>query len=77
MSLETQKTKMTMNCLYEVKSNTEHTKLLGNDFNKNSDFDIFIDGIKIKYSKEYKFNSIGNHYVLIKLYSNINMDYMF
>ena len=64
-------------CVYYVESSNKNTILLGNDFQKNSDFDIFIDGTKIKYTKEYRFESAGNHNVQIKLYNNINMDYMF
>ena len=66
-----------INCVYYVESKNKNTILLGNDFQKNSDFDIFIDGIIIKYTKEYRFDSTGNHNVQIKLYNNINMDYMF
>ena len=62
--------------MYDILS-TENTVLLGNEFNKNSDFDIYIDGTKIKYSKEYKFDSLGKHNVQFKLQSNVNMDYMF
>ena len=65
-----------INCEYDILS-TEATIILGNEFNKNSDFDIYIDGTKIKYSKEYKFDSIGKHKVQFKLQNNINMDYMF
>ena len=63
-----------INCVFYVESNNRNTILLGNDFQKNSDFDIFIDGNKIKYTKEYRFDSTGNHNVQIKLYNNINME---
>ena len=66
-----------INCLYEIRTTTENTLLLSNEFVKNSGFDIYIDNKKIKYSKEYKFTSVGNHNVKIKLYEGINMDYMF
>jgi hypothetical protein len=65
-----------INCVYDILS-TENTILLGDEFNKNSDFDIYVEGTKIKFSKEYKFDSIGKHNVKFKLQSNINMDYMF
>ena len=64
-------------CLYEIRSNTENTLLLSDEFVKNTDFDIYIDNKKIKYSKEYKFASVGEHNVVFKLYEGINMDYMF
>ena len=66
-----------INCLYFVETLNEPILLLGNDFKKESDFDIYIDNKLIKYSKEYKFDSIGNHNLQIKLYKSINMDYMF
>ena len=66
-----------ISCIYEIKTNDRETMLLGNEFIKNSDLDIYIDDIKIKYTKEYKFSSTGNHKVKIALYNSINMDYMF
>ena len=64
-------------CLYEIRSNTENTLLLSDEFVKNTDFDIYIDNKKIKYSKEYKFPTTGEHNVVFKLYEGVNMDYMF
>ena len=64
-------------CIYDIQSITDSTILFGNEFIKNSEFDIYIDGKLIKYSKEYKFESIGNHDIQIKLYDSLNMDYMF
>ena len=66
-----------INCIYEITSNDKETILLGNEFIKNSDLDIYIDDIKIKFTKEYKFSSTGNHKVKFALYNKINMDYMF
>ena len=64
-------------CTYDVQSISQNTILLGNEFKKESDFDIYVDNNKIKYSKDYLFNSTGNHEIQIKLYKEINMDYMF
>ena len=66
-----------INCIYNIQTENENTIILGNEFQKSSNFDIYIDGTKIKYTKEYQFNSMGDHNVQIKLYNNINMDYMF
>ena len=68
-----------INCVYEVRTSTKTTLLLGNDFKKVSDldFEIFVEGKKIKYTKEYQFDSIGNHNVQFKIYKNLNMDNMF
>ena len=54
-----------INCVFYVESNNRNTILLGNDFQKNSDFDIFIDGNKIKYTKEYRFDSTNYITILI------------
>ena len=66
-----------INLVYDIQTITENTILFGNKFTKNSDFDIYIDRNIIKYSKEYKFNSTGTHEINIKLYNDLNMDYMF
>ena len=64
-------------CKYDIGSENIETKILGDEFNKISDFDIYINGNKIKYSKVYKFSSYGLTDIEIKLYGNLNMDYMF
>jgi len=66
-----------INCIYDIQTSIKSTLLLGNDFQKNSEFDIYVDGTKIKYEKEYKFNSVGFHNVSIKIYQPLNMNYMF
>ena len=66
-----------INCIYEIKSIASNTKLIGNEFEKKSLFDFYIDGKKVKYAKEYKFTSFGKHKVQMKLYETINMDFMF
>ena len=68
----------TINCLYNVKTASVPTLLLGTEFKiDSSELDIYIDGKKIKYSKEYKFDYSGIHNIQINLYSDINMDFMF
>jgi len=63
-------------CIYDIESN-KSTQILGNDFIKNSDFDIEINGQKIKYTKEYKFSETGQQKVIFLLYENLNMENMF
>ena len=65
-----------INCIYDVQTAIQNTKILGNDF-KNAEINIIIDGEDIGYSKEYKFKTIGEHKVTFNLYENLNMDYMF
>ena len=66
-----------INCIYDIQDINKNTILLGNDFIKTSNFDIFINNEKIKYSKEYKFSSFGINKVKYVLYEEIIMDYMF
>ena len=66
-----------INCIYDVNSISENTLIFGDEFNKENDFDVYIDGTKVKYSKEYKFNSTNYHLIQIYLYDSLNMDYMF
>ena len=63
-------------CIYDIES-TSSTQILGNDFIKNSDFDIEINDQKIKYSKDYKFSETGQQKVIFLLYDNLNMENMF
>ena len=65
-----------INCIYDIDSTSTNTLILGNEF-KQGNFDIYIDKNVIKYSKEHKFNSVGIHEIQIKLYEELNMDYMF
>ena len=52
-------------------------QILGEDFIKNSDFDIYINNTKMNYSKVYNLNSYDTNIVEIILYSNLSMDNMF
>ena len=63
-------------CTYDIQS--KEVNLLGREYLKDIDLDIFIDNEKIKYSKDYMFESLGIHNIEYKLYGQrINMDYMF
>ena len=66
-----------INCIYEIDTITKTTEILGKDFTKNSDFDILVDGKKVKYSKEIKFNSFGEQAVQFIIYGNLEMKNMF
>ena len=63
-------------CIYEVED-LSNIKFLGDDFKKVTNFDIYIDGTKIKYSKEYQFNNLGEHEIKFIIYDDVYMDYMF
>ena len=62
-------------CVYSDDSG--EVQILGEDFIKNSDFDIYISGVKMKYSKVYDLMNYGTNIVEIRLYSDLNMDNMF
>ena len=64
-------------CTYYIQNITQATQLLGKEFESKSLFDLYIDGKKVRCSEEFKFNSLGNHKMEIKLYEKLNMDYMF
>ena len=62
--------------MFELEENI-NIKILSDEFEKNSSFDILIDKEKIEYTKVYKFNTTGKHEVKFELYEDISMDYMF
>ena len=65
-------------CLFNVQQHNQKVKILGEEFNKTSDFTLYIDEQKINQNlKEYIFNSSGAHKIKIDLHEDINMDYMF
>ena len=66
-----------INCVYDVQIITGNTVLLGANFKKNTDLDIFIGNNSIKYSKEYNFEKFGNNTVKYVIYENLDMNYMF
>ena len=66
-----------INCNYNIHSINEEINILGEDFTKNSKFDIYIDGNKIEYTKKYKFEKVKIYNIKYKYYENIEMDYMF
>ena len=66
-----------INCTYIIDKEGQNTLLIGNEFQKNFDMDIIIDGIRTKFIKVHNFNSIGEHNVQFRVYNNFSMDYMF
>ena len=66
-----------ISCTYDVQSKSKNTMLISNEFKKSTNFDIEIDGQKIKYAKDYRFEETGLNSVKFLLYEPINMDFMF
>ena len=48
-----------INCVYDIQSTSLETPLISEEFDKNFNFDIYINDKKIKYSKNYKFTTSG------------------
>ena len=67
-----------INLIYDVSNTFDAIQILGKEYKKeDSEFDIYINNTKIKYAKEYKFEKVGINNVTIRLYTDLNMDYMF
>ena len=67
-----------IDCVYIINDATYSVNILGDEYLKgNNDFDIYIGKEKTYYSKYYSFKEEGRYDVSYKIYSNINMDYMF
>ena len=67
-----------INCTYNVQIISKPILLISTEFIlEPNNLEMYIDGEKTKYSKEYQFDKRGNHTVQINLYSDLNMDYMF
>ena len=67
-----------ISCIYNVQTTTQEIKLLGDNYSKESDFQIYIDGKLNRFTKSYTFTSRGSHEVIFNLNGkSINMDNMF
>ena len=66
-----------INCIYDIETTSKSSLILAENFKKENNFDIEIDGEIIKYSKEFQFNTPGEHKINFLLYEDINIDYMF
>ena len=66
-----------INCIYDIKTISRPTMILGKEFSQNGDFAIYIDGKEIAYSKVHTFDTISYHNIQLKLFTELNMDNMF
>ena len=64
-------------CKYEISNTKEPTKILGDQFKNEGNIGVNIAEKKIKYTKEHKFDEIGEVDISFDIYDVINMDYMF
>ena len=63
--------------IYDAQTTSLEVPLLSEEFDKKFDFDILINNEKIKYSKKYKFSSMGYNIVTFEIYEKMNIDKMF
>ena len=66
-----------INCIYKNEISLEPVQILGESYEKNSDFDILVDERIIKFTKIYKFSDFKEHKIEYHLYEEINMKEMF
>ena len=67
-----------INCQYLIIKNiSQETPLLGENFEKLSSVEVYIDEVKITPSKKYKFDSEGEHNVTFEVYEDLKMDYIY
>ena len=64
-------------CIYSIDKTSSNVSILGKEYIKNSEIDIFVNGKKITFTKEYKFSKTGNHSIDFVIYEDLSMDYMF
>lgn len=63
---------------YEIKSISKPTDILGIEYELDPQLEIYVNGQKIKNSKSYEFNTIGQNKIQYIFYQNkINLNYMF
>ena len=73
----TMKNKTALFCYYDVPTIKTEIPILNEDFQKKSKFNIFINGQLIPFSRQHKFDNLGEQIVVFDIYDDINMDNMF
>ena len=65
-------------CIYDIPSNSRKIQILGQNYEKTSEFDIYIDNALINYLKEYQFSTAGKHNITFIIYEeNFSLEKMF
>ena len=62
-----------INCTYQIETTSKKTQIIGEEYKKESIFQMIIDDKTIKFKKEYKFPSIGKHYMTLNIYEDISL----
>ena len=63
-----------INCHYKIKSESIETQIISESYKESPNFDIYIEGQKIAYSKKYKFEKAKTYNIQYKLKGDINID---
>ena len=75
---QTIKRKGTIKLLYQISKNNFQTEPISEEYIKENEFDLYVEGIKMKTYKNFKFTKTGKYNIEIALYeNNIKMDNMF
>ena len=65
-------------CMYKINNNSKNSKPISNEYLKQNEFELYVEGLKIKNYNNFEFSKIGTYNVEIVLYGNeIFMDSMF
>ena len=67
----------TIYCIYDIKEISKETIILSNDFQKITNFDIFIGDRTISFSNFYLFPQTGENELKFELYEDISINNMF
>ena len=67
----------TINCYYKIESESQEIQIISENYNELPNFDIYVEGKKIEYTKKYKFEKAKTYNIQYKLKGDLNMDYMF
>ena len=66
-----------INCNYKIEEESLETQIISESYKESPNFNIYIEGKKIDYTKKYKFSKANTYNIQYKLKGDINMDYMF
>ena len=64
-------------CYYDVDTTQREIPILNEDFQKKTKMNIFINQQLVPFSKQHKFDKLGEQIVVFDILDDLNMDYMF
>ena len=64
--------------IYQIKQNDLNTRPISHEYNVQNNFELYLEGLKIKRFDNFQFTKIRKYNIEIVLYeNNLNMDFMF